>query len=52
MISVMSGCETLLRFITLTALDAEIDVDMDKCKELLLERGNIFLETDKLAREK
>lgn len=42
-ISIKSGCELLLRFITLTALDAGIDVSMEKCKELLLQNGEVFL---------
>lgn len=50
-ISIKSGCEQLLRFITLTALDAGID-SMDKCKEMLLENGQVFLGQCHKARSK
>lgn len=50
-ISVKSGCELLLRFMTLTTSD-EGDMGMEKCKEMLLERGNIFLQKASLARHK
>jgi translation initiation factor eIF-2B subunit alpha len=48
-ISVKSGCEMLLRFITLTAEDTEVQMDM---KQLLLERGQIFLKRASMARKK
>jgi len=51
-ISVKSGCEMLLRFITLTALDPGLDTGMDKCKEILLKRGELFLTKASEARIK
>lgn len=51
-ISIKSGCELLLRFITLTALDSGFDTDMDKCKTLLLKNGKVFLTKASHAREK
>lgn len=49
-ISVKSGCEMLLRFITLTALDPELDTSMEKCKQILVERGQVFLNKASEAR--
>lgn len=38
--SITSGCELLLRFITLTALDHS---DFQQCKHIMVERGRMFL---------
>ncbi|RNA40393.1 translation initiation factor eIF-2B subunit alpha [Brachionus plicatilis] len=51
-ISVRSGCEMLLRFITLTALDAGLDSGMEKCKEILLKNGQVFLSKASKARSR
>lgn len=51
-ISIKSGCELLLRFITLTALDAGVDASMEECKEVLLQNGALFLTKCKESREK
>lgn len=51
-ISIKSGCELLLRFITLTALDAGIDASMEECKEILLKNGEVFLAKCNEARGK
>jgi translation initiation factor eIF-2B subunit alpha len=48
-VSVSSGCELFLRFITLTSLEQSA---FDECKKLLLERGNLFLQRAFKAREK
>jgi translation initiation factor eIF-2B subunit alpha len=69
-ISIKSGCEMLLRFITLTAgvghlfhhwlfiyfiviyLTLKLDAGMEKCKELLLQNGEVFLEKARESRSK
>ena len=48
-ISIKSGCEMLFRFITLSA---DLDAGMEKCKELLLGNGEIFLSKASEARSK
>jgi translation initiation factor eIF-2B subunit alpha len=48
-ISVESGCELFLRFITLTSLDHP---DFAECKRKLLERGAIYLEKVGISRRK
>ncbi|XP_055347334.1 translation initiation factor eIF-2B subunit alpha-like [Paramacrobiotus metropolitanus] len=47
--SISSGCELFLRFITLAALDHS---NFDECKEVLIERGNIFLRNVAGSRDK
>lgn len=51
-ISIKSGCEMLLRFITLTALDTGLDRGMDHVRKVLLERGQVFLSKSSEARSK
>lgn len=51
-ISIKSGCELLLRFITLTALDAAGDASMIEYKEILLKNGEVFLAKCNEARDK
>ncbi|XP_065831136.1 translation initiation factor eIF2B subunit alpha-like [Oscarella lobularis] len=48
-VSVESGCELFLRFITLTALDKQ---DFSECKRLLIERGQLYLQRAAQARAK
>lgn len=47
--SISSGCELFLRFITLTALD---NPDLQECKRILVERGNLFLQKVSTSRQK
>ncbi|XP_065196803.1 translation initiation factor eIF2B subunit alpha-like [Sycon ciliatum] len=47
--SVESGCELFLRFITLTSLD---NPDFVECKKKLLERGRMFMQLSSHSRDK
>ena len=47
--AVASGCELFMRFITLAALDHK---NFQECKQVMLNRGNLFLEELKFARSK
>jgi len=47
--SISSGCELFLRFITLTALD---HTDFEECKNVLVERGALFLRKAESSRKK
>ncbi|XP_047998292.1 translation initiation factor eIF-2B subunit alpha isoform X2 [Leguminivora glycinivorella] len=47
--AISSGCELFMRFITFAKLDME---SFDKCQEIMLERGNVFLQTLLEARGK
>ncbi|XP_062502655.1 translation initiation factor eIF-2B subunit alpha-like isoform X1 [Corticium candelabrum] len=48
-VSVASGCELFFRFITLTALDM---ANFNDCKQLLVERGQLYLQKAAQARQK
>uniref|UniRef100_UPI00358FA3B2 translation initiation factor eIF2B subunit alpha isoform X5 n=1 Tax=Myxine glutinosa TaxID=7769 RepID=UPI00358FA3B2 len=48
-VSVSSGCELFLRSITLTKLDEE---PISECRQLLIERGNLFLSKVSTSRSK
>ncbi|NXW95675.1 EI2BA factor, partial [Alopecoenas beccarii] len=48
-VAVSSGGELFLRFISLTSLEYS---DYSKCKEIMIERGEIFLKTVSLSRNK
>ncbi|KAJ8042791.1 Translation initiation factor eIF-2B subunit alpha [Holothuria leucospilota] len=47
--AITSGCELFLRFITLTALDQS---NFTECKNILVERGNMYLKNVAGARDK
>ncbi|OWA51895.1 Translation initiation factor eIF-2B subunit alpha [Hypsibius exemplaris] len=47
--SISSGCELFLRFITLAALDHS---DFEELKKILLQRGEVYLETVSCSRSK
>eukprot|EP01137_Pigoraptor_chileana_P014121 Opistho-2@68377 len=47
-ISLSSGCDLFMRFVTRTALDS----DFEQCKRLLIERGNVFVEKAASSRVK
>ncbi|XP_045171611.2 translation initiation factor eIF-2B subunit alpha-like [Mercenaria mercenaria] len=47
--SISSGCELFLRFITLTSLE---DTDFQKCQNIMVERGNMFLQKVASSRQK
>eukprot|EP01136_Pigoraptor_vietnamica_P034162 Opistho-1_new@97823 len=47
-ISLSSGCDLFMRFVTRTALDS----NFEECKRLLIERGNIFVEKAASSRVK
>ncbi|XP_074649155.1 translation initiation factor eIF2B subunit alpha-like [Tubulanus polymorphus] len=47
--SITSGCELFLRFITLASLDHS---DFNDCKRVLVERGQLFLQTVGTSRKK
>lgn len=50
--SITSGCELLLRFITLAAQDALLSKDFSTCKRVLVERGEFFLQQAENSRQK
>lgn len=50
--SVASGCELLIRFITLAAPDVLLAKDFSECKKVLAERGHDFLENAQSSRQK
>ena len=50
--SITSGCELLLRFITLTSHDVLLSKDFSKTKQVLVERGLLFLNEAVNSRKK
>eukprot|EP00761_Pharyngomonas_kirbyi_P004253 gb/GECH01004257.1/.p1 GENE.gb/GECH01004257.1/~~gb/GECH01004257.1/.p1 ORF type:complete len:325 (+),score=87.96 gb/GECH01004257.1/:1-975(+) len=48
-ISVTSGCELFLRFVTRTSLEIN---EFESCKEKLIERGEFFAQVARVSREK
>ncbi|CAH1800589.1 unnamed protein product [Owenia fusiformis] len=47
--AILSGCELFLRFITLASLDSP---DFQECRQVLIERGNMFLKKCRFCRRK
>lgn len=50
--SISSGCQLFLRFITLAKDPENMESDIQKCKEVLLKRGHVFLDKVKTLRAK
>jgi len=50
--SITSGCELLLRFITLAAPEELLSRDFSECKRVLVQRGELFLQKAENARKK
>jgi len=50
--SISSGCELLLRFITLAAPEILLSKDFSECKRVLAERGELFLQQAENSRKK
>ena len=50
--AIASGCELLLRFITLAAPEDLLSKDFSECKRVLAQRGELFLQKAENARQK
>jgi len=50
--SIASGCELLLRFITLAAPEDLLSKDFSECKRVLAQRGELFLQKAENSRKK
>jgi len=50
--SISSGCELLLRFITLAAPEDLLSKDFSECKRVLAQRGELFLQKAENSRKK
>ncbi|XP_065893570.1 translation initiation factor eIF2B subunit alpha-like [Dysidea avara] len=48
-VSISSGCDLFVRFITLTSLD---QTDFNECKKLLLKRGDLYIQNVSKSRQK